>query len=126
VRVPHIDLVDSTWIAAAPARVADEVALAANWARWWPRLTLTVIEARGPAGMRWTVRGDGLTGEMEIWLQPQFEGVIVHYFVRADATDTAGGWRRPRRRRRIERAWRGQAKRAFWALGDALGADQRA
>ena len=38
---------------------------------------------RGPKGLRWAVAGD-LVGSSEIWLEAYRDGVILHYFVRAD------------------------------------------
>jgi hypothetical protein len=116
--VPDIDVVDSTWIGAAPARVAAAVGDPANWPRWWPKLELSVVEARGIKGMRWAVRVADLTGNMEIWLQPVFDGVVLHYFLGLDAVSA-----RPlttRRRDRIARDTHRRAKQIFWALGDEL------
>jgi hypothetical protein len=122
--VPQIDVIDSTWIAARPAHIAELVADSANWPRWWPGLELTEHERRGAKGMRWTVngvRGAGsadVTGTAEVWLQPMFDGVVAHFFLRLDAPpgDRLSG----RRARAIERSYRRAAKRAFWALGDAV------
>jgi hypothetical protein len=120
--MPELDIVDSTWIGAKPARVATAVADATNWPTWWPGLELAVLEARGPEGMRWTVRtGPNATaGEMEIWLEPAFDGTVLHCVLRLDAT--AGRPLGRRRRERIATDYRRQAKRAFWALGDELDA----
>ena len=49
---------------------------------------MTVVEDRGPAGHRWTVTG-ALTGTMEIWLEPSFDGVILHYFLHAEPSGVA-------------------------------------
>lgn len=121
--VPQIDVIDSTWIAARPAAVGELVADSANWTRWWPGLELVAAEQRGAKGMRWTVhgvRGAGsadLAGTAEVWLQPMFDGVVAHFFLRLD---TAPGCRlSARRARAVERSYRRAAKRAFWALGDA-------
>jgi hypothetical protein len=40
---------------------------------------------RGDSGMRWTVTGD-LVGSCEVWLEPYGDGVIVHYYLRAEPT----------------------------------------
>ena len=118
--MPAIDVVDSTWICARPAVVAAIVADPANWRRWWPELDLKTNELRGDKGVRWTVRPtpSGESGSMEIWLEPAFDGVVLHYFLRLDV---AGG--RPLRRRRQTRLThfhRRRAKVAFWALADQL------
>lgn len=119
--MPDVDVVDSTWICANPAVVAATVAEPANWRRWWPDLDLAVEEWRGEKGVRWTVRpGSSGTeaGTMEVWLEPAFDGVVVHYFLRLDSVD--GRPMRRRRRERITRAHRLRAKQVFWGLGDQL------
>jgi len=83
-----IQIADETFVCAAPTDVGDAVANPASWRRWWPDLNLTVVEDRGPAGHRWTVTG-ALTGTMEIWLEPSFDGVILHYFVHAEPSGAA-------------------------------------
>ena len=100
-RVPEVDLVDATWIAAPPAAVAAVVGNAANWATWWPGMTLTVERTRGVLGVQWRVHRcrefarTEMTGSMEIWLEPAYEGVVLHYFLRLDPT--AGRIRRAAR-----------------------------
>jgi hypothetical protein len=108
-----VDVVDETWIAAPPLRVADRVADPANWRRWWPDLDLAVDESRGPEGMRWFVPG----GSMEVWLQPDRDGVRVHYFLRLDLPD---GRSSPRRAARLVLRHRKWAKQVFWGLKDEL------
>ena len=78
-----MQIADETFVCADPADVGQAVADPAGWRRWWPDLRLTVVEDRGPAGHRWTVAG-GLTGTMEVWLQPMMDGVILHYFLHAE------------------------------------------
>lgn len=119
--MPDIDVVDSTWICTRPATLAAIVAEPANWRRWWPGLDLTVDEWRGTKGVRWTVgpseRGS-VAGSMEVWLEPQFDGVVAHFFLRLDGTDG-----RPLGRRRIRRLtdkYRVLAKDLFWSLGNQL------
>src|SRR5262245_47322954 len=128
--MPQVDVVDETWIAAEPRRVAARVADPANWSRWWPDLDLTVDELRGPEGVRWFLPNQkmpapGLTGvvprtaagSMEVWLQPDRDGVRVHYFLRLDPLGRA----LPQRRvQRLVLAHRRRAKRVFWALKDEL------
>ncbi len=122
--MPAIDIVDSTWFAARPTVVAALVADPGNWRRWWPRLVLEVDEWRGDKGMRWTVpsaggRAAGLSGSAEVWLEPMFDGVVAHFFLRLDAPP--GGRRLSRRRRdRITAEYRLGTKNAFWALADQL------
>jgi hypothetical protein len=115
--MPQIDVVDETWIAAAPQRVAARVADPHWWRNSWPGLELSVDELRGPEGVRWFVSGPA-TGSMEVWLEPDLDGVRVHYFLRLDAL---GGRRlSPRHAQRAVLAQRRRAKQVFWALKDDL------
>lgn len=118
--MPAIDVLDSTWINAPPAVVAAIVADPANWPRWWPDLDLVADEWRGNKGMRWTVRPTSAeeSGSMEVWLEPAFDGVVLHYFLRLDAA--AGRAMSRSRRARRARFHRRRAKLAFWALADNL------
>jgi hypothetical protein len=79
-----VDLVDETFVVAAPDAVARVVHDPARWQSWWPDLELTVFMDRGTAGIRWSVTG-ALTGSAELWLEPVGDGVVVHYFLRAAA-----------------------------------------
>ena len=113
----QLDLVDETFVVAAPAAVAAVVRDPARWPGWWPDLRLGVFQARGDAGARWNVRG-ALNGSMEVWLEPYGDGVLVHHYVRCDPV----GRDRitPRERSTRER----HAKRLFWALKDELEGDR--
>jgi hypothetical protein len=95
-RVPHLDLVDETFIAVPPKLVATVFAEPTAWRGFWPDLVLEVYADRGDAGMRWTVRG-ALVGTMEVWLEPMLDGTLLHYFLRADLP------RPPRRPRELRR-----------------------
>jgi hypothetical protein len=120
--MPRIDVIDSTWVPLAPASIAAHVAEPANWRRWWPGLELAVHERRGHRGVRWIVASVqtaddvGLAGTAEVWLQPMFDGVVAHFFLRLDPAP--GRRLTARRARRIERTYRRNTKRAFWALAD--------
>jgi hypothetical protein len=83
-----IQVADETFVCADPVDVGKAVADPASWRRWWPDLRLSVVEDRGPAGQRWTVSG-ALTGTMEVWLEPSFDGVILHYFLHAEPAGIA-------------------------------------
>jgi hypothetical protein len=120
--VPQIDVIDSTWIPSRPAAVAAEVADPHRWAQWWPGLRLQVQEDRGDKGVRWLVPAGssgaaaGLAGSAEVWLQPMFDGVVAHFFLRLDAVPGVGLSRR--RAARVERFYRRRTKQAFWELAD--------
>jgi hypothetical protein len=83
--VPLIDLMDETFVVAAPDLLAARLREPELVRRAWPGLDLVVFMDRGDAGIRWTVTGE-LVGSCEIWLEPFGDGVIVHYFLRADPT----------------------------------------
>ena len=121
--MPAIDVVDSTWFPAPPAVVAALIADPSNWRRWWPELTLEVDEWRNDKGVRWLVpavsgRGEGLAGSAEVWLEPMFEGVVAHFFLRLDPPP--GRHLRRGRRDRITAGYRKRTKVIFWALADKL------
>ena len=83
-----IQVADETFVCADPVDVGAAIADPASWRRWWPDLRLTVVEDRGPAGLRWTITG-ALTGTMEVWLEASSDGVILHYFVHAEPSGVA-------------------------------------
>jgi len=81
--VNELDVVDETFLAAAPAEVAAAMGRPQRWRRWWPDLRLTVVHDRGPQGVRWSVAG-ALRGTMEVWLEPMLDGTVLHHFLRAE------------------------------------------
>lgn len=94
VPVSSIQVADQAFIAAAPRRIAAEIAQPHRWRSWWPDLDLTVREDRAEKGIRWSV-GGALTGTMEVWLEPMLDGAIVHYFLHCEPAgmppEKAGG-----------------------------------
>lgn len=133
--MPAIDLVDETFIAADPARIAALVADSSRWKQWWPDLTLTIFMDRGEKGIRWSASG-AFVGSAEIWIEPCFDGAIVHYFLRLDPVPAAvdltagrdgeqgdpasGSVLSHRRAARIRQARAKSWKRVVWALKDEL------
>ncbi|WP_116950512.1 polyketide cyclase / dehydrase and lipid transport [Jiangella endophytica] len=81
--VSAIDLMDDTFVVAERAELAAYVREPALWRVWWPRLTLAVHQDRGLEGVRWTITGE-LNGSAELWLERWGDGVLVHWFLRAD------------------------------------------
>jgi hypothetical protein len=111
-----VDVVDETFLAVPPARVAAEFADPASWRRFWPDLRLTVMSDRGARGFRWTVHG-ALVGSMEVWLEPVLDGTVLHYYLRADPPGRDGRpTPLPARRARAEVSRRQRAAKAI-ALG---------
>jgi len=122
-----VDLVDETFVVATPAEVAAVVHDPDRWRQWWPDLELTVFMDRGLAGVRWSVTG-ALRGSAELWLETVLDGVLVHYYLRADdavspapadpaeRSDVAARRAGDRLRDRRARAW----KRSVNALKDEL------
>ena len=81
--VSSIQVADQTFVAADGAAVAEVLGGESRWRQWWPDLTLQVREDRGDKGIRWTIAG-GLTGTMEVWVEPSLDGVILDYFLHAE------------------------------------------
>jgi len=123
--VPSVDVVDETFLAVPPARVAPLFADPAGWPRFWPDLTCELLADRGDEGVRWTV-GGALTGSMEVWLEPMLDGTCLHYFLRADplGPDGAPAPLPPRRAAKEVRRRRMAAKRLAFALKSHLEADR--
>ena len=120
--MPTIDLVDETFVAADRSLLVTDVADPARWRQWWPDLDLTVFMDRGPDGLRWNVDG-ALVGSCELWLEQFRDGVLVHYYLRADpasgpvdVTTTRGARHAARLRAEQARRW----KRSVWAWKDEL------
>ncbi len=85
-----IEVADETFVAAPGEAVGAVIADPGRWRRWWPDLRLEVIEDRREKGIRWGVTG-GVTGTMEIWLEPMLDGVVLHYFLHAEPSGAAAG-----------------------------------
>lgn len=127
-----VDLVDETFVVVDRGRLAAIVADPTRWRTWWPGLHLAVFMDRGLDGIRWSVTGD-LVGSCELWLEAEGDGVLIHYYLRADPT-VPGSATRPRElpqssrgRREIDRLRRRHAvawKRSVWALKDEMEGDR--
>lgn len=118
--VSALDVVDQTFVAAAPEQVAKELARPHRWRRWWPDLQLRVMHDRGAAGIRWQV-GGALLGTMEVWLEPVLDGTVVHHFLHADRPALV-----PRDIPAQVRGRRLQAKRVAFEVKRTLEAGRRA
>lgn len=118
-RVPQIDLIEETFLAASPATVAAAIRRPDFTAALWPDLTLAVFMDRGDVGLRWTATG-ALVGSCEIWLEPHGDGVIAHTYLRTDPPapmPPRAALRELRRRAR-------HAKQVWWALKDEVEASR--
>lgn len=120
---PSVDLADDTYLACHPALVATAVSDPVRWAAWWPDLTLRTSRDRGLKGRQWSVQG-ALVGTAEIWLEPWWDGVVLHFYLRADRSGRGGAATVPpddeEQRRRTAR-WKGQVHR----LKDELEGNRR-
>ena len=119
----QIDLIEETFVAAAPTLVAAAVRDPAFARELWPDLTLTVFMDRGDAGMRWAAVG-ALAGSCEVWLEPCGDGVLAHTYLRADVTAPGSDTEvvvLPWRSAAAEVARRARhAKAVWWSLKDAV------
>jgi len=82
-RTRLVNIADETFIDAPPRVLAATMAAPVNHARWWPHLQLMPQRDRGVKGQRWVVSGQ-ITGTMEIWIEPFWDGAIVHHYVRGE------------------------------------------
>ena len=114
-----LDLVDETYVVADRPLLAKVVADRARWNEWWPELTMAVFMDRGVDGIRWSISG-ALVGSSEIWLEPVGDGVLLHYYLRAEPA-LRGRRKIEKLRKRHAMAW----KRSVWALKDELEGDRR-
>ena len=106
-----VDIIDETFIRAAPAAIRAYFDDARTCAMLWPHLDLELVRDRGPKGLRWRV-GGAVTGEMEVWIEPFWDGAVVHHYVRGVRGRSSPGDVVVRHRLR----W----KRAVHALKDCL------
>lgn len=77
-------MVDETFLAVPPERLAAEFADPAAWRHLWPDLALQVFTDRAEKGVRWNVVGDAWRGSMEVWLEAVGDGTVLHWFLRVD------------------------------------------
>jgi hypothetical protein len=80
-----VDVIDETFVVAAPAVVAAALHDRALWRELFGDLELSIFQDREDAGLRFTVTG-ALVGSSEFWVEPWGEGAIVHHYLRADLT----------------------------------------
>ncbi len=116
-----LQLVDETMIWCVPELVAVVIAEPTSWRRWWPDLTVNVLEDRGVKGIRWSADG-AFVGSIEIWLEPHLDGTLLHHYQRL--SPATGPWPQTLAgQRQIARVREARAldwKRHGWALKDLL------
>ncbi len=126
--MPAIDLVDETFIAAAPERVRAAIERPERWREWFPELDLVVFMDRGLEGIRWSVTGE-CVGSAEVWIEAHADGAIVHHYQRLDPTSSGSAStvrelddspRAARERARLRQRAALEWKRHVWALKDEL------
>lgn len=93
-----VDIVDETFVRAAPDVVRTALDGAGVLDRLWPDLVREVVQDRGDRGVRWRVSG-AVEGRMEIWLEPVGGGTLVHHFVRGAHGHGSARWATGHRRR---------------------------
>lgn len=106
--VAALDVMDETFVLAAPAAVAAAFADPARWPDLWPDLELHVFADRGAAGFRWSVTGRW-TGSAEVWCEAVADGTLLHWFLRLDPTEGPAG----ESARRLLQGRRGPAREAL-------------
>ena len=113
--MPSLDISCDDLVVADPAYVAERLGLDTLWREWWPDLVLTPYERRGPEGVRWTVTGAAI-GTAEWWLEQVRDGVVVHWYLRADPVRSTG----PRRLRRLQESYVARYRDNIWRLKDEV------
>ncbi|GAA0625078.1 SRPBCC family protein [Kribbella sandramycini] len=119
--MPTLDISCDDLVVADPAYVAERLGSDAVWREWWPELTLTPSERRGAEGVRWIVTGAAL-GTAEWWLEQVRDGVVVHWYLRADPVKPLRGRALTRLRERYVRRYRER----LWAFKDEAEAGRAA
>jgi ribosome-associated toxin RatA of RatAB toxin-antitoxin module len=119
--MPSLDISCDDLVVADPAYVAERLGADTLWREWWPELTLTPSERRGPEGVRWAVTGAAI-GTAEWWLEQVRDGVVVHWYLRVDPVRPAG----PRRLRKLREQYVARYRHHLWALKDELEAGRAA
>lgn len=98
VRHRIIDVVDETFVRAAPEAVRAALDAPGLLDRLWPGLRREVVQDRGAKGVRWRTGGE-VEGRLEIWLEEWRGGTIVHHFVHGEQRGGPWRWTRAHRRR---------------------------
>jgi hypothetical protein len=119
--MPLLDISCDDLVVADPAYVAERLGSDTLWREWCPDLTLTPSERRGLEGVRWAVTGAAI-GTAEWWLEPVRDGVVVHWYLRADPVKPVRGRAAERLKERYVAAYR----KRLWAFKDEIEAGRAA
>jgi ribosome-associated toxin RatA of RatAB toxin-antitoxin module len=119
--MPSLDVSCDDLIVAEPAYVAERLGEDSLWRAWWPGLELTPYERRGLKGVRWTVAGE-LTGTAELWLEPARDGVVVHWYLRAEPPRPL----KPRALEKLRQSYVARYRRNLWQFKDEVEAGRAA
>lgn len=93
-----VDVVDETYVRAAPQVVREALDAPGLLEGLWPGLERQVAQDRGAKGVRWRVRGE-VEGRAEVWLEAWGDGTIVHHFVHGQQVGGPRRWMQAHRRR---------------------------
>jgi ribosome-associated toxin RatA of RatAB toxin-antitoxin module len=113
--MPALDISCDDLVVADPAYVAQRLGSDTLWREWWPELTLTPSERRGREGVRWAVTGDAI-GTAEWWLEQVRDGVVVHWYLRADPARPVHG----RALTRLRERYVAQYRKRLWSFKDEV------
>lgn len=96
--LPVVDVVDETFVRAAPLSVRSALDEPGVLDELWPGLEREIVQDRGAKGVRWRTAGE-VTGRLEIWLEDVPGGTIVHHFVHGTQSGGPSAWAIVHRRR---------------------------
>jgi ribosome-associated toxin RatA of RatAB toxin-antitoxin module len=113
--MPSLDISCDDLVVAHPAYVAERLGQDTLWRAWWPELTLTPYERRGPEGVRWTVTGAAI-GTAEWWLEEVRDGVVVHWYLRVEPQRRTGS----RGLRKLQESYVNRYREQLWRFKDEV------
>ncbi|GAA8851559.1 hypothetical protein DUHN55_38080 [Helicobacter pylori] len=90
---PLVDIVDETFVRAAPDVVRARLEAPGLLDGLCPGVRREVVQDRGTKGVRWRIEGE-VTGRMEVWLEAAHGGTIVHHFVHGEHGRGSARWAR--------------------------------
>jgi hypothetical protein len=76
-----VDVADDTFVRADPAVLRALLDVVGAAPLLWPHLRVTLTRDRGAKGAKYAVAGP-IVGDLEVWLEPWGDGVLVHHYLR--------------------------------------------